>query len=257
MLNCRINAFWVQKRGNLESEYEDAFAQDPPGSVIQAESCRLAIADGASESSFANIWAKQITRSYCFDPFKDNTQIKERLNRLGDRWHQIVFRKPLAWYAEEKALKGAFSTLLGVEIFTQNDLPPDSGAWQAIAIGDSCLFQIHENDLHIAWPVVHSKCFGNSPALIGSSPLFNLTAWDQIRFQSGEWHQDDLMFMATDALAAWFLREVEENRKPWNELADFLETPNPLGSFRNWVADRQESRVMRNDDISFLIVEFR
>src|SRR6266404_6244133 len=45
------HAFAVPKRGNSTEEYEDAFAANPNAG-------RFAIADGASESSFASLWAK-------------------------------------------------------------------------------------------------------------------------------------------------------------------------------------------------------
>jgi hypothetical protein len=255
MLNFKINAFWLQKQGNHTSEYEDAWDQYPPGRGVRAESCRLAIADGASESSFANIWAKQLVRSYCIEPFLDLPQIQERIHLLAERWHHIVFRRPLAWYAEEKARLGAFATFLGLQISTQKNQPAGSGFWQATAIGDSCFFLIHRDEIHISWPVVHSECFNNSPALLGSRNIYNDAVWRQVLFQQGMWHEGDLLILATDALAAWFLKEVENNRKPWNELAGFMIESEPAISFRRWAAQMQAEKEMRNDDVTCLIVQ--
>lgn len=255
MQNFTIHSFWLQKLGNLASEYEDAYDQVPPGQCIEAGSCWLAIADGASESSFANIWAKQLVRSYCGDPFYDLIDFKERISLLGNRWHQIVFRKPMAWFAETKAQMGAFATFLGLEISTQKNHKFGNGGWRAIAIGDSCLFQIHRDEIHIAWPMVHSESFGNSPNLVASYPSQNVSVWQHVRFQQGIWHKGDLIILATDALAAWFLKETEDDHKPWNELAAFTKKPDPYVSFCEWAAKNRAEKTLRNDDITCLIIE--
>ena len=53
-LSPRWWVLFVPKHGNAEDEYEDAFA---------AGSKRFAIADGASESSFAAPWARLLTEA--------------------------------------------------------------------------------------------------------------------------------------------------------------------------------------------------
>ncbi|MGH7226717.1 MAG: hypothetical protein ACRELF_26170, partial [Gemmataceae bacterium] len=53
----RWHAFHVHKRGNAPDEYEDAFAGD-------TAKARFAIADGASESSFAAMWAQLLTEGF-------------------------------------------------------------------------------------------------------------------------------------------------------------------------------------------------
>lgn len=51
------HSFSLCKEGNKPEEYEDAFAGDP-------RSGRFAVADGASESSFACLWAKLLVNGF-------------------------------------------------------------------------------------------------------------------------------------------------------------------------------------------------
>ena len=50
-------AWWAPKSGNTASEYEDAYAVKP-------EALRFAVADGASETSFARQWAELLVEGF-------------------------------------------------------------------------------------------------------------------------------------------------------------------------------------------------
>src|SRR3989442_11113851 len=60
---CDIKVFSCPKSGNSAEEYEDAWAlrqtRTPPTGGI-----RVAVADGATESSFAKLWAVLVAESY-------------------------------------------------------------------------------------------------------------------------------------------------------------------------------------------------
>jgi hypothetical protein len=59
-----IAAFWCQKAGNGVEEYEDAWSVRQ---VEETAGCRVAIADGATESSYSKIWATLLVESYIRD----------------------------------------------------------------------------------------------------------------------------------------------------------------------------------------------
>ena len=61
-------AMWIQKAGSPEEEYEDAFwpRRSVSGESRQKET--FAIADGATESSFSGVWAKQLVRRILSGP---------------------------------------------------------------------------------------------------------------------------------------------------------------------------------------------
>ena len=254
MLTCSISILWAQKQGNLECEYEDAFAQSPTGHVVEAPCVTLAVSDGATESSFASVWAKQLTRSFCADPFLTLEQAQERAGLLADRWNDIVYRKPLPWYAEEKARQGAFATFFGLALYPGNDRKPSGGTWQATAMGDSCIFHVRQGELLLAVPINDSDDFDNAPALIASIPSRNQDAWQNLVLLSGEWLAGDRFILATDALAAWFLKEAEKGHSPWDELARFCSFPQEQAEFSQWAADQRRRGTMRNDDLTFIQV---
>jgi hypothetical protein len=131
-----VRTFWLPKEGNALEEYEDAFA---------IAEHHFAIADGATESSFAGCWAKSLVDGYIttapslqFPPSKDSLQ--EWLEPLQRTWHQQIAWERLLWFPEQKALEGGFSTLLGLSFEPLEDTSDFAtpAFWNAIAVGDSC-----------------------------------------------------------------------------------------------------------------------
>ena len=53
--------FWLPSRDNEPGEYQDAFAADPGAG-------RFAVADGASESGFADLWARLLVDDFVAHP---------------------------------------------------------------------------------------------------------------------------------------------------------------------------------------------
>src|SRR5947207_14428775 len=111
-LQVSLRIFWTPKRGNTAEEYEDAFWPPEP-LALQSKLLRFAIADGATEASFARPWAQILTRAYCRDQLSDK-KIRKTLPRLEQEWRSAIGNQPLPWYAEEKLGQGAFATLLGL-----------------------------------------------------------------------------------------------------------------------------------------------
>src|SRR6516164_1018014 len=100
-------ALWLPKRGHQIEEYEDAFAGD-------AATGRFAVADGASEASFAALWARLLVEEYVAKELKLSA-VEEWLAGLRQEWVAEVNDKPLPWYAEIKREQGAAATLLGLQ----------------------------------------------------------------------------------------------------------------------------------------------
>src|SRR5213083_2611429 len=102
----RWQGFAVPKRGNSVEEYEDAFAANPKAG-------RFAVADGASESSFASLWAKLLVEGFSHPP-PDADLRKRWLEPLRQRWSSEVEKLELPWYAEAKRSLGAAAAFLGL-----------------------------------------------------------------------------------------------------------------------------------------------
>jgi Protein phosphatase 2C len=234
-----FRVFWRPKRGNAVAEYEDAFAGD-------VERGRFAIADGASESAFASEWARLLVEEFARSPNLQPTLWTAWLPALQQRWLAEVNSKPLPWYAEEKVEHGAFATFLGLVV--------QPTGWQAVAVGDSCLFQIREGCLHQAFPLYWSEQFNNSPWLVGSRTSSNAALEKKEVRAEGDCQECDRLWLMTDALAQWFLQQVEAGRKPWDTLELLLAASAPDDAFGVWVAEARNNQELRNDDVTLMRV---
>jgi hypothetical protein len=250
-------AFWVQKAGNDSSEYEDACWPEklPCG---QGASFRFAAADGATETSFSRIWALQLVRSYCKGQL-DRLSSGTGLGDLQQRW-SIIVRKKLAcrqsvpWYTEEKIRMGAFASILGITFSDDCQRMGGHGEWQAMALGDACFVQVGCETVLARFPLENSASFNNRPHLLSSDPTYNDKILDHLCTMKGAWRVGDVFFLMTDALACWFLREVEEGRFPWRVLRE-LDSSAETKPFSDFVGDLRSRGAIRNDDVTLLRLE--
>lgn len=256
-MHIRVQPFWLPKRGNSGAEFEDAFKPRRQAERTRVEDFRCAIADGATESSFSDLWARLLVERHYEAPFRDCENLRRRAQSLSAHWWGHIRGKSLPWYAETKAHEGAFSSFLGLWI---HDIRSDSiqpRAWQSIAIGDSCLFHVREDALRKAFPLEHSQDFGNSPVLLSSNLSRNRIVWESTRSWADEWEDGDTFFLATDALAAWFLRSHERGEKPWRTLLRFVRDKqgHTNDEFREWIGHLRDDGAIRNDDVTLLVVQ--
>lgn len=239
-------ALWAQKAGNERADYEDAFWPKRRVSGDNRACMSVAVADGATESSFSRLWAKQLARAYC-NAQGDSEAFLALLPSLQRSWAKFVSRKPLPWYAEEKARIGAFSTILGLTL-RDGDTSGNSGSWEALAVGDSCLVQIRGDAILTTFPLSSSEEFNNSPFLLGSIPESNKHLDSQLRHSNGEWESGDSFYLMTDAVAACFLRQVEEHKSPWQAVRDLDFEPSL--PFTPWVDELRKDKILKNDDVT-------
>jgi len=243
-----VTPFHLHKKGNQPTDYEDAWAVSKTSG--DDTPLRVAVADGASEASFSAEWAKMLVRCYRDLAFVDEADLQARMTDLSKRWQKALSWRKLPWYAIEKARMGSFASLLGLEI---DPLPAGNfhrGEWRAMAVGDTCLFHIRNDSIVLAWPIQHSRDFGNSPLLLSSNPARNTAVWSRVEFRSGEWQPGDSLILATDALASWFLRGYEQGSQPWQILGG-------LESYEARVAGVQEMRntlSLKNDDVTYIVM---
>jgi hypothetical protein len=237
---------------------------------------RCAIADGASESAFANVWARLLVRGF--------GRRRMRLGRLRRLWQRATSGRPLPWYLETKILHGAHAAFVGLSIREASpngqvteepapepaappewiELPPadetpvgsdEAGSWRALAVGDSCLFHVRGGELLLVGPLGASDQFGNTPALLSSrSPDRIRRGADDVNVLSGAWQSGDNFYLATDALAQWLLAIQEAGRPPWVKLGELCaagDTP----TFVRLVEELRALGDLHNDDTTLLRVE--
>jgi hypothetical protein len=269
-MRVRTQAFHVPKRGNAETEYEDAyFPENAPDHEVSEFRC--AVADGASESAFASVWARLLVRGF--------GRRRLRLKRIRELWKRATSGKPLPWYLETKILHGAHAAFVGLSIREASsnghetadaeteppewlELPSngevdagDGGTWRALAVGDSCLFHIREGEMLAVGPLNASDQFDNTPALLSSRlPQSFRRGADDVNVLSGKWQPGDTFYLVTDALAQWLLAIQEAGRPPWANLGELC-IENDAETFFRLVDELRGLGDLHNDDTTLLRVE--
>src|SRR5262245_1714524 len=234
-MHTPATAGWAPKSGNTANEYEEAYAVEP-GTL------RFAVADGASETSFARQWAELLVAGFVQDA-PSAAALHDFVVPLQNVWADAQKGKATAWYAERKAKDGAFSSLLGVTI--------EGERWRALAVGDSCLFVVRAGKMLRAFPLERAEQFNNRPSLLSSNARANSGVWDDVVAVEGDLVSNDRLLLMTDALAQWFLLEAEMGRRPWAALAK-VTTPEQFSAFIDCL---RAGGALRSDDVTLVSVE--
>lgn len=250
MLKFKQFKVLLPKQGNTEEECEDSIFVKTSLKQKRKVGLRIAIADGATESSFAKEWSNLLTKS--FEKLK--LPIKEifltKLPDLRGKLEILLEGKQLPWYAEEKAANGAFSAFLGILINLE------AHNYEALAIGDCCLFHIRNEEVINQFPVKNSSEFGNNPYLISSKPNKNSDLDSYLIEKKGNLNKGDILFLMSDAMAHWFMKNSEINEHPWNILLGLTDsTKGKKHKFNSWLIEQRVTKEIRNDDVVLVIIE--
>ncbi len=257
-----VATFWLPKAGSAAEEYEDASWVGPDGSPT-GERCgryvRLAVSDGATESMLASRWARHLAVSFG----RSRASPARTLAGAARSWDKVVSDyimdrhrrgSPIQWYEEPGLARGAFATLLVVELRAPLAADEYRGIWRAIAVGDSCIFQVRDERLVASFPMSEPGAFGFSPPLVPSKPADPKAVIRRMVRHRGDWQSGDSFYAATDALAAWFLRSVHAGERPWEILRDLGTDAGPP-SFAEWVVERRAAGAMHNDDVTLVRID--
>ncbi len=260
--------FQTPKSGNRPDECEDACRIWWPSGDGPA---RIALCDGASESAFSRSWAQILAGAFVNRPLDltglDGASLAGWLEPCESEWSRAVPWARLPWHGEAKARAGALATLLGMTIEWAPDASPRPPAthaagetvledgcaplhWQAVAVGDCCLFIVRDDALALSFPLEESGQFNSTPSLICSNPSNNGGLWARVHQLQGECQPGDLMILASDALACWILLEHESGGRPWETLLSL----DSEREWNDWVQAKRGERAMRNDDTIMITV---
>jgi hypothetical protein len=273
-MRASVIVYWAAKEGSSATEYEDAWQVLPgTGDEVPGDWVGVAVADGATESSLARLWAAMMVEEFAVTSgaVHDAYLFADTALALSSRWPAVVksyiaerenAARPLRWYERPGLEKGAFATLLALQVNidgqlvgaagTQPDLVGPGfrrviGGWTSAALGDTCLFHVRGGQLQVAFPLSESVHFDTSPALLGSFDADPEVIVDHVRFAEGTVAEGDDFFVCTDALAAWFLARTEQGGRPWETLRDLTEI-----GFAEWVSEARQTGGLRNDDVTLV-----
>jgi hypothetical protein len=282
-----VTRYLVPKLGYRIEQCEDAVVVIPesePSDEID-EQIVAVMCDGASESLLARDWATLLARhmaEWQRDQVPAGTSARQTASAVisaAGKWHQWVddylerreaAGRPLAWYERPGLERGAYATLLtltlnppapyvdaGEELMRLAQAVNASGTagwcWQAAALGDTCLFHVRGEQLLHAFPIADSSAFGTNPPLAASRSADKSVLAKHITVTHGWCQSGDQLYLATDALAAWFLQEAEAGKEPWEFLRDFASRD--YRGFEDFVARKRAEGSLRNDDVAFVHID--
>lgn len=249
----RIDAWHTPKVGSTESEYEDAFA----ASDTNAATVRVAVADGATDATFSGLWASLLVSDFAAGNMTAET-FTDRAQALAQEWARQVAAQPLPWHAAAKVERdGSSAAFVGVSATRE------TGEYLALSVGDCALFHLRpetENEtgnaddyrMVTAFPLARSADFAGVPVLVGTQSHVPPA---HVQTHTGTLEPSDILFLMSDALAAWFLREMEANRAPTRWLAP-LGTKNADAAITETVRYLRETDRLKNDDVTVARIIF-
>ena len=239
--DLQLRQLLLPKLDHEASECEDAIAVD-------SESCRFAVADGATEAFDARNWAERLAQNWVRnesaltrDEFRAWVAAEGR--ELCDSWSGLN----LSWYSEEKARTGSFAAFVGVEL----DLASDTPSWNAIALGDACLLHCRRGKLLKSLPLSRSESFNTAPVLVASNCLMHEATMESVVTASGDCKCGDVLLLMSDAAASWYLQSFERHD---SHAGDLLTTTQDEELQQFFDEERLTGRI-RNDDIAIVRIE--
>lgn len=222
--------------------------------INEAENC-FAIADGASQSFYPNIWAQMLVNKFCQDPEINQQNWQTWLAPIQDQWLLEVQKrvtkaeteKRPVWVTNKNRLNfrdAATSTFIGLQ-FLDDQV-------KVSIVGDSCLFILKGNELKKTYLLKSSKDFNDRSAYFASYPKDNQyePSFFDIPLDSKKSQDCFYFILATDALSEYIFKCREQEKKIFNTLLKI----SSQGEFENFVAQvRNADNIrMKNDDVTLI-----
>ena len=118
IMRTESHIFWLPRKGHDPAEYEDAFAADDGAG-------RYAVADGASEGCFTDLWARLLVEDFVHQADGVEHWLTS-LPAVQRRWDAEVRARNIPWHAAPGVEQGAHAAFLGLAL-TISPLPPLAG----------------------------------------------------------------------------------------------------------------------------------
>lgn len=220
---------------------QDAVAAAPEEGIF-------AISDGVSQSEFPGEFARSLVKVYTARKPAGADEFAQVLEEAQQAWNAETGERIAAarqnWFARNTNWV-ASATFLGARL-------EGTGKRQRlklVGLGDSNLFIVRGDKIVKAWPQERADQFSQTvKALRSTEPLKGTIPSASIPVRPG-----DEVFMATDALSAWILTEVEAGRDPFPLLRD-IKNQRQLNEFVERARDKTIAgrAQMAEDDTTLL-----
>jgi serine/threonine protein phosphatase PrpC len=257
---AQVKALWWWKLEHVKETCEDAYKYD-------IEKGLFAVADGMSTMVFSHLWANILVNRFVntpligVDPFETEWWLRPAQLEYINTSPKVETFSPLV---QSKARKGSAATLATVRISTVQD--NTSALAELLAFGDSCIFvgNLRERLVRVLFPIGRSSDFGQAPVGLPSlswryNRHFYLPNSQQVELQP-----DDVIILATDAVAEWIISNgANTYATTWEAFQRIVSlkqdepagtTPGPEGTWSHFIQQCRSAGQMVNDDMTALII---
>ena len=244
MLKLTAKSFRTHKEAESLDNCQDACARND-------EKGRYALADGATRSFFPKEWAVLLVKHFCesADLSLVKTDWRDWIGPIQQKWYEQVEEKVsernLFYLTNSFNTKeSAVSTFIGIEF------NKDNGVWEAMIVGDSCLF--HKSDSGFkSYLMENSADFTNHPEVFASFAKDNHF---EPSFESGRANPGDTFILVTDALAKWIVEHKEVGEL--DATLNTLKAVKTKEQFYQFVHEARHDEVIRlvNDDVTLILI---
>ncbi len=214
IMRLEVHAYAFARTATERSE--DAWAVD-------VDAGRLAVADGASSAWRAGDWASTLVDAWIAKPptvsrgagtdgvlrWVDRARADFDAEDLDGRG---ALQGERAWFTEAAAARGSHAALLGLSVLGLGGRRPRV---RAVAVGDVCLMVVRRGALESSFPLDDPDAFGTRPQLISSLPGGGPVT-DAVLVHERALRSDDVLLVASDALAVFLLRAGREQPRLWD-----------------------------------------
>ena len=245
----QIFAFSLPKIGETDKNIQDRFN-------ISLDDSQIALADGAGSSLYPSKWAEILVEYFCADREnaidKIRTSHQEWLKSPQEQWREYYLAKLTnpnrPWWQKGSQLKNCGSaTFLGLNLSNNND--QQAKKWQAVAVGDSCLFKLdNTTDNLTVFPLNNSQdfksttpCWSSLAEYPSGLPLF----------QEGWYARGDIFLLATDALSHWILADYENRSPEWKKIFQLEK----MADFVGIIEGLRQKNLIKNDDTTAVLIK--
>ena len=236
-----IHSLTIQKEREKPEENQDSISLNRKEKIF-------CVCDGVTNSAFPRTWALAISDRFVQSGHKvdlsNMTDFKEWKSSIKKDWvKSIDYDKldPLIRVMVEG--ESSACTFLGLRIKSVNQKLIAT----VFAVGDSNFFLIRNEKLIESFPNTNPEDFSNFTFAIESSK-------DDARIEKKEIHlkKNDIIVMATDTVAKWFLNEIQNLQRPWKKISKLNRI-----RYSKFIQKLRDKKIMEDDDCSIVIIRLR
>ncbi|OWY65206.1 hypothetical protein B7486_43180 [cyanobacterium TDX16] len=254
-MSYEIRYFSLPKVGELERNIQDRFENSPDGSLV-------ALADGASTSLYPQKWAEILVKSFCQSVAENPIESirrshEEWLQPSQEIWRQYYLSKLQSpnrkWWQGGSDIKNRGSaTFLGLQLQNlelQNLEHYAKSQWQAVAVGDTCLFKLEQETRNLlTFPLTAARDFKGTTLCFESLPEY---ASFPPQFTAGWYECGDIFLLATDALSQWLLSDYEAQGEDWKKMFQLQRQQD----FDRFINQLRQQKLIKNDDTTLVLIK--